>query len=199
MRIAALLDVLKDSFTRIIMTLDIAQLDMRRAYFGGAPVIFASGLVWFVAGWLHIVQGQTLAQPVFLSAMVICHPLGIMVMREFMAIGRHINNNPLPRLTNDANFFLICGLIVAIIAGRQDPAMLFEIALFTLGVRYLILKTVYGIKAYWVAAAMLIGAACMSYVMQFSAGLSAFLGAYIELCFAGWMFWKMNRGASAPQ
>ena len=178
------------------MTLETAQLDMRRAYFGGAPIVCASGLIWFVAGWVQIVQGTHHALMIFMCAMLLCHPLGITLMRELLATGRHDKRNPLPRLTSDANIFLVAGLAVAVIASQESYSPFFPIALFVFGARYLILQTVYGLKVYWLLGGGLIVASTVAYSLTLSAGLTAFLGAYIELSFAGWMFWQINRSST---
>ena len=66
-----------------------------------------------------------------------------------------------------------------------DPSFFFPIMLMTIGGRYIIFATLYGLRIYWVVGGILAiaGVACMLLPVAFSVG--AFIGGGVELIFSG--------------
>ena len=63
------------------MTIIEAQADLRRAYVGGGPGAFVSGLLWLAAAWVEAKYGiRTAFVALFLGGMLI-YPLGLAASR----------------------------------------------------------------------------------------------------------------------
>ncbi|GAB3026977.1 DUF7010 family protein [Bowmanella dokdonensis] len=137
------------------MDLRQAQQDMRHGYLSGYPGLAISGLVWLAAGfagWSFSLQ--TGALTLFFGGMAI-HPLSGLVARLSGRPGTHSKENPLAALALECTILLFIGLFIAYSVFQLTPAWFFPIMLMTIGGRYLVFSTLYGMRIYWAIGAVL--------------------------------------------
>ena len=95
------------------MEFKAAQQDMRTGYFGGAPGMLVSGLVWLLAGVVGLlVSQQASVLTLFFGGMAI-HPLGSVLAKLLGRSGKHTPGNPLLPLALETTILLFIGLFLA--------------------------------------------------------------------------------------
>ena len=163
------------------MHLGEAQRDMRRAYVNGGVGIFVSGLVWVSAGlvtlYVDLFSGMA---TLFFGGMAI-HPLSLLLARRLYQRGKVRAPNPMEMLALQSAAFLIIGLVVAFLVSDTHGALFFPIALLTVGARYLVFQTVYGMRLYVVLGAVLIIIAGVAIWLGISPAFVALAGGATEL------------------
>jgi hypothetical protein len=179
------------------MTFEQAQGDMNKSYYGGAPGVLVSGLVWLIAGsvaFLHSNQASMLT--LFFGGMFI-HPLAMLLSKALKRSGNHQPNNPLGKLALESTIILFVGLFIAFFVAKLQADWFYPIMLMAIGVRYLSFNTLYGNKVYWLlgAALMLSGMFCMLIKAHFLIG--AFIGGVIEVIFSCIIIYQSKTHSSA--
>ncbi len=169
---------------------------MRAGYYGGAPGMFASALVWLVAG----VVATTSAPPrailaLFVGGMVI-HPLGVALTKALGRSGAHTRGNPLGALALESTVILLLGFPLAFVVSQTHVTWFFPAMLLVIGGRYLTFSTLYGMRVYWAGGAMLAVAGFLLVAMDAPFHVGAFVGAAIEGAFALLIF-RLIRGADS--
>lgn len=166
------------------MKFETAQKDMNYSYFGGATGVFASGLVWCVAGLIALFySNQTSMLSLFVGGMFI-HPLGMLLSKMLKRSGKHNPENPLGKLALESTFILFVGLFLAFSVAQVKIEWFYPIMLLAIGVRYLMFNSLYGTRVYWLLGAflMLSGALCIALNGNFIIG--AFIGGVAEIIFS---------------
>ena len=163
------------------MHLGEAQRDMRRAYVNGGVGIFVSGLVWVIAGlvtlYVDLVSGMA---TLFFGGMLI-HPLSLLIARRVFQRGKVRSPNPMEMLALQSTAFLIIGLVIAYLVSGAYAELFFAIALLTVGGRYLVFQTVYGMRLYLVLGLVLIAIAAVAIWLDVTPAFVAFIGGATEL------------------
>jgi hypothetical protein len=163
------------------MHLREAQRDMRRAYVNGGVGIFVSGLVWVIAGaatfYVDLFSGMA---ALFFGGMLI-HPLSLLLARRVYHRGRARAPNPLEMLALQSTAFLIIGLAIAYLVSGTYSDWFFAIALLTVGARYLVFQTVYGMRFYLILGAGLIAIAAAALWFGMVPAFVALAGGATEL------------------
>ena len=163
------------------MHLREAQRDMRRAYVNGGVGIFVSGLVWVIAGaatfYVDLFSGMA---ALFFGGMLI-HPLSLLLARRVYHRGRARAPNPLEMLALQSTAFLIIGLAIAYLVSGTYSDWFFAIALLTVGARYLVFQTVYGMRFYLILGAGLIAIAAAALWFGMAPAFVALAGGATEL------------------
>jgi hypothetical protein len=163
------------------MHLREAQRDMRRAYVNGGVGIFVSGLVWVIAGaatfYVDLFSGMA---ALFFGGMLI-HPLSLLLARRVYHRGRAGAPNPLEMLALQSAAFLIIGLAIAYLVSGTYSDWFFAIALLTVGARYLVFQTVYGMRFYLILGAGLIAIAAAALWFGMVPAFVALAGGATEL------------------
>jgi len=170
------------------IAIEQAQADMRHAFFGGATGVVASALVWLIAAlvaWQVHSRGGIAA--LFIGGMLI-HPAAILLSKLLGRPGAHTPGNPLARLAIESTVWLILAIAVAFIAALQRAEWFFVALLLTIGGRYFVFATLYGLRVYWVCGAVLALAGFALGMLQASAEIVALAGGLIELTFAAVIF-----------
>jgi hypothetical protein len=175
-----------------MQSIQSAQQDMRTAYLGGATGMLVSGLVWLTAGlvgWQLSVKASVLT--LFFGGMLI-HPLGVLLDKVCGRTGQHSQGNPLAALALESTVLLFIGLFIAFVAVQAHPDWFYPIMLLTIGGRYLLFQTLYGLRVYWLVGGVLLvtGALCLVFKAPFVTG--AFAGGGIELL-GSWLVWRQNQ------
>ncbi len=166
------------------MNIADAQRDMRFAYYGGAPGMFTSGMVWLIAGFVALLQTPERAVwALFIGAMFI-HPVGILLVRALGRSGSHKPGNPMAALALATTFWLVLSCALAYVVSLYRIEWFFPAMLFVIGGRYLCFSTMYGGRIYWACGAALIIAGYGLAQAQATPTLGAFTGAAIEAVFA---------------
>jgi len=138
------------------MKISEAQRDMRSAYLDGGSGVLISGLVWLTAGIVALYSSkQTAFLVLFFGGMVI-FPISNLVDRLLNRRGKHLKSNPLGKLALESTILIFLGLYLAYLSFSHQPNWLFPIMLMTIGVRYLIFQSIYGLRIYWVLGMVLI-------------------------------------------
>ena len=166
------------------MDFKTAQKDMRDAYLNGGSGVLISGLVWMGAGVSAMYTSKMTAFVIFFIGGMLIHPLGVMLDKVLGRRGAHAKGNPLGHLALESTAILFVGLFIVYALFRMLPEWLFPIMLLTIGVRYLIFQTVYGLKVYWVLGGLLIGAGVAGLMMDAPFYTFGIVGGAIELIFA---------------
>jgi hypothetical protein len=163
------------------MHLGEAQRDMRQAYVGGGVGIFVSGMVWTVAGlvtlYIDLLSGMA---TLFFGGMVI-HPLSVLLARHVFRRGKTRPHNPMAMLALQSTGFLIIGLVIAYLVSGQYGDWFFAIALLTVGGRYLVFQTVYGMRLYLILGVILIAVGAAGFWWELTPALVAVAGGAVEL------------------
>jgi hypothetical protein len=163
------------------MHLGEAQRDMRRAYVNGGVGIFVSGLVWVIAGLVTIyVDPFSGMATLFFGGMAI-HPLSLLLARRVFQRGKVRSPNPMEMLALQSTAFLIIGLVIAYMVSGTYGDWFFPIALLTVGARYLVFQTVYGMHLYVVLGAVLIAIAACGLWLDLTPAFVALAGGATEL------------------
>ncbi|GHA19748.1 hypothetical protein GCM10008090_31820 [Arenicella chitinivorans] len=172
-----------------------AQHDMRSGYFGGAPGMLVSGLVWLLAGLVGLVVSQKASVfTLFIGGMAI-HPVGSLLAKWLGRRGKHMPGNPLLPLALETTILLFIGLFLAFAMLQINSQYFYPVMLLIIGGRYLMFSSLYGMRMYWVIGGLLAisGAAC--FVLQVAFLVGAFVGGVIEVLGAAVIFNLARREA----
>ena len=166
------------------MIINEAQADLRRAYVGGGPGAFVSGLVWFAAAWVeanHGTRGAFIA--LFFGGMLI-YPLGLGASRLLFRRTSEAKGNPMGPVALEGTFPMIGCLLAAWLILPLKPELAFPIAAVAVGTHYFVFKTAYGDRTYWLLAALItaVGLAEMFGVTRLAGAMILAVGT-IEVAF----------------
>ena len=177
------------------ITIADAQLDMRTAYYGGAPGVLCSGLVWFTAGLvaLNLSAGQAVWS-LLIGGMFI-HPAAVLLNKALGRSGKHNSSNPLGSLAMASTFWMIMCLLLAYGVSTIRIEWFFPAVLLIIGGRYMTFATVYGTRVYWVMGVALAVSAYPLVVYNASPATGALTGGGIEVAFAVAIFLMSGRTA----
>ncbi|WP_310572258.1 hypothetical protein [Gemmatimonas sp.] len=170
-----------------------AQLEMRLAYFGGAPGMLTSALVWMTAGFVALRQTPERAVwALFIGGMLI-HPLSVVLTKALGRSGTHGPHNPLGTLALATTFWMILCLPLAYGVSLHRIEWFFPAMLLVIGGRYLTFSTVFGTRIYWLCGGTLALAGYAAAAAKASPVIGAFAGAAIEAAFALVIFVRARR------
>jgi hypothetical protein len=165
-----------------------AQRDMRYAYFGGAPGILASAIVWMVASgvaWSSSPKNAVLA--LFVGGMMI-HPAGVLIAKILGRPGTHQKTNPMGSLALEGTVWLLLSLPLAFVISKSHVEWFFPAMLLVIGGRYLTFATLYGLRLYWACGAALAIAGILIVVLEVPFAVAALTGSVIEFVFAALIY-----------
>ena len=177
------------------MTVNAAQADMRRGYYSGATGILASAIAWAAAAVTAAAHSPERAIWVLLLAGMLIHPVGLLLCRLLGASGSHAKTNPFGQLAGASTFWLIFSLPLAYGVGLGNATWFFCATLLTIGGRYLVFATLYGMRLYWALGLVLAAAGVALAFLRASPLLAVSAGAAIELLFAALAILQHRRWA----
>ncbi|QSX39467.1 DUF7010 family protein [Shewanella cyperi] len=166
------------------MQLKQAQSDMRYAYYGGAPGVFISSLVWGLAAVCSIWLPPMQVILVFFVGGMFIYPVAVLLTKLIGRSGSVSADNPLRLLAFENTALLIFGFPLVYAAALVHLEWFFPAMMLLIGGRYMTFGTMYGSQLYRLLGCVL---ALSAYAMyQFAAGftLGAIVGAAIEVAFA---------------
>jgi len=170
-----------------------AQKDMRLAYLGGSTGVLASGLVWLASGLTGLLLSPVAAIIALFIGGTFIYPLSVLFSKLLSAAGKHKADNPLGPLALETLPILFGGLLIAFYVAQLHPNVFFPIMLLTIGARYFVFQSLYGIKEYWFLGAALIAAGVLCTVLDLPFITGAFVGGVLEVLFAPLIFKKRNQ------
>ena len=176
-----------------LLNIEEARTDMRHAYFGGAPGLAASAVVWLVAGSIGVFRGPQAGVLALIFGGMLIHPLAILGSKILGRPGAHARNNPLGPLALEGTVILLLGVILAFGLSRYRVELFFPAMLIVIGGRYLTFHTLYGRRVYWFCGTALASLGLLAGVREFPVAASTFGGAVIEAAFAAVVFVQARR------
>lgn len=166
------------------MTIAEAQRDMRAGYFGGAPGMLASALVWLAAGLVAVQLSPQRAVVALFVGGVLIHPLGVLLARALGRSGQHTHGNPLGQLALETTVWLVMSMPIAYVVSLVRLDLFFPAMLLVIGGRYATFATIYGRRVFWACGGALVAAAYGLAALSATPATGAFTGAVIEAVFA---------------
>lgn len=165
-----------------------AQKDMRHGYYGGAPGLLVSGIVWLVAGSIATTGETRRAVIALLIGGMLIHPLAMAVAKLLRRPGAHTKENPLGHLALESTIILLLGIALALGLAQYRVELFFPAMLLVIGGRYLTFQTLYGRRVYWLCGGALAGWGLATAILNISAPATALAGGLIEVLFAVFVF-----------
>lgn len=166
------------------MTIEDAQRDLRRAYVGGGPGAFVSGLLWLAAWWVEGTRGVPTAFAVLFFGGMAIFPVGTAVVRLGFRRPGEQPGNPLGRIALESTIAMIAALVMAWLLLPYRPDWAFPLAAIAVGTHYFAFRSAYGDMLFWVLAAVVTAIGCLGVwpVVALPGGVIAWVAA-VELGF----------------
>ena len=169
-------------------TIADAQREMRLAYYGGAPGMLTSAMVWLAAGIVaQLISPKHAVWTLFIGGVFI-HPVAVLLNRAIGRPGKHTRGNPLGALALATTAWMILSLPLVYCVSLFRIDLFFPAMLLVIGGRYLTFSPMFGARIYWACGAMLAIAGYTLAVLHAPPPLGAFTGAAIEALFAAAIF-----------
>jgi hypothetical protein len=171
-----------------LRSIDAAQADMRRAYYGGASGVAASAIAWLAAALTAVlVNPKAAIGALFIGGMLI-HPAAILLSKLLGRPGAHETGNPLASLAVESTVWLLLAIGVALLASMQRTEWFFIAMMATIGGRYFTFATLYGLRLYWACGATLAVGAFLLVTVNAHVTMIASTAGILELVFAAVVF-----------
>ena len=172
--------------------LELAQADMRWAYWHGAFGVIASAAAWALAAATTALGKPQQAVWTLLIAGMFIFPVSMGMARLAGRPGMHQKTNPLGRLAMISTVGLVAGCGLALLVATRKLEWFFPTMLLVIGLRYLAFTRVYGLPLYRVcglslaAACLVLGALLAQPAAELKAAgpfIGALTGALVEALF----------------
>ncbi len=163
------------------------QRDLREAYAGGGPGMFASALAWLAAGIVAVqVSPERAVLTLFAGGMLI-FPAGVLLTKALGYRGQHAHGNPLGTLALETTVWLVLSMPIAYVVSLFRVDLFFPAMLLVIGGRYATFATMYGTRVYWICGGTLVASAYALAALRAAPATAAFTGAAVETAFAAWI------------
>ncbi|MES1168568.1 MAG: hypothetical protein ABUL61_05310 [Oleiharenicola lentus] len=166
------------------MDIKDAQRNMRHGYYGGAPGLAASALMWLLAGAVSAIHSSRAGVLALIFGGTLIHPLAILGSKLLRRPGTHARDNPFGALALEGTVILMFGVLLAFALSQFREELFFPAMLLVIGGRYLTFQTLYGLPVYWVCGGVLAALGLLAAILKFPAAASAFAGGVTEAVFA---------------
>ena len=178
-----------------------AQRDMRSGYYGGAPGMLTSALMWLVAGVVAArISPERAVWALFLGGMLI-FPVSKLVCRAVFHRENESYGNPLGMTVLECTIAMIGGLFAAWLFLPSKPMLVFPLSAIAVGTHYFVFKTVYGDRSFWLLAGIVTAIGFGDIYAAPMRGSTALLVSLTELAFGIILViraTRSNRAAVAP-
>lgn len=165
-----------------------AQSDMREAYFGGAPGIFASGTAWLAAALVALLVSPRAGILTLIFGGMLIFPASVLLCKAIGCTGKHSKDNPLAALAIEGTIWMLLSIPVAAGVAFFRPGWFFPAMLFVIAGRYLTFSTLYGRRIYWIFGGVLAVAGAGLVLLRAPAFAGALTGALVEYAFGAIVF-----------
>ncbi|MES2604772.1 MAG: hypothetical protein V4603_07520 [Pseudomonadota bacterium] len=170
-----------------------AQHDMRTAYYGGAPGIFASGTAWFIAALVAFFVSPWAGILALIIGGMFIFPVSVLLCKAIGSTGKHRKGNPLASLAISGTIWMVLSIPIAVGAALYRPAWFFPAMLLVIGSRYMTFPTIYGTRLYWIFGGALVAASIVLLLTAAQVFASALAGALVEFVFGAVIFAHYRR------
>lgn len=160
-----------------------AQQDMREAYYGGAPGVITSGMVWLAAALVSLVASPKEGIVALIVGGMLIFPISLVFCKLIGVSGKHNKANPLASLAFENTFWMLVSIPIAVGAAFYKLEWFFPAMMFVIGGRYLTFSTLYGRRIYWLLAGVLIVSGWIMLTTKAQVSTAALVGGGIELVF----------------
>jgi hypothetical protein len=143
------------------MLITEAQQDNRRAFVGGGPGTFISGVLWLSAALVlkHRGVGAVFAF-IFFGGWLI-FPLTVFVSRQLFKSAPVSKSNSLGSVVAENTVAMIGGLFAAWLFLSSRPTYVFPLAAIAVGTHYVAFRTAFGDKLFWILAGLVTAAGAL--------------------------------------
>ena len=172
---------------------DRLQSQMRREHYDGAPGVLTSAIVWLSASGVCFLVGTLQGVWTLLIGGAMIHPISSLLTRVWVRPDAVASPNPLNQLAGASTVWLIACCIMAYGLYHLRSELFFPAMMVTIGCRYAVFATIFGLAVYWVLGLGLMIGAVLSFFLWLSPPIAALVGGLVELAFAFVLF----RGAKA--
>lgn len=173
------------------------QSDMRRIHYDGATGVLTSGLVWLAASVVCFVVGTPQGVWTLLIGGAFIYPISSILDRFWVKPQEAPSPNALNQLAWASTIWLIACCIMAYGLYHLREQLFFPAMMITIGCRYMVFATIFGLKNYWTFGLILVAASCGSFFLWLSPPLAAMVGGLIELAFVPVFFASAKKFSSA--
>jgi hypothetical protein len=141
-----------------MMQIRQAQDAISRSFVGGGPGVVYSGLIWIVAGFVHLRSDVNTAFIVLFIGGMTIFPASILLSRILFRRPNLSSGNPLGTLGLESTIAMLAGLFAAWLFLPLESSYVLPLAAIAVGVHYFAFATLYGDKIYWLLAALITAA-----------------------------------------
>ncbi|MCG8454726.1 MAG: hypothetical protein MI919_00485 [Holophagales bacterium] len=173
------------------------QSEIRRIHYDGAPGVLTSALVWLSSSATCFLVGTPQGVWALLIGGALIYPISSILTRFWVKPQGPPSPNALNQLAAASTIWLIACCLMAYGLYHLRPELFFPAMMLTIGCRYAVFATVYGLTVYWVLGLSLVVAAFLSFFLWLSPPISAMAGGLVELVFAYIIFGGARRFATA--
>ena len=167
---------------------DRLQSQVRREHYDGAPGVLTSALVWLSASGVCFLVGTLQGVWALLIGGAMIYPISSLLTRVWVKPDASASRNPLNQLAGASTVWLIACCIMAYGLYHLRPELFFPAMMATIGCRYAVFATIFGLTVYWVLGLALVIAAFLSFFLWLSPPISALVGGLVELAFSFVLF-----------
>lgn len=176
---------------------DRLQSEIRRIHYDGATGVLTSGLVWLTSSVVCFLAGthQGVWAPLVGGALI--YPISSLLQKFWVKPREAPAPNPLIQLAFASTIWLIACCFMAYGLYQLREELFFPAVMLTIGCRYTVFATVFGLRAYWAFGLTLVAASCATFFLWLSPPLSAMVGGLVELVFAPAFFASAKKFSGA--
>ena len=176
---------------------DELQSEMRRFHYDGATGVLTSGLVWLTSSVVCFLAGTPQGVWTLLIGGALIYPISSILDRFWIKTQKAPSPNALDQLAFASTIWLIACCFMAYGLYHLREELFYPAMMLTIGCRYAVFATIYGLKVYWAFGLTLIAASCASFFLSLSPPLSALVGGLIELAFVPVFFASAKKFSGA--
>ena len=176
---------------------DRVQSEIRREHYDGAPGVLTSALVWVCSSAVCMLSGTHQGVWTLLIGGALIYPISSLLTRVWVRPQAAPTANALNQLAGASTVWLIACCVMAYGLYHLRPELFFPARMLTIGCRYAVFATIYGLAIYWVLGLALLAAAFVSFFLWLSPWMSAMAGGLVEMAFAVVLFRGAQRFAAA--
>jgi hypothetical protein len=170
---------------------------MRREHYDGAPGVLTSAFVWLLASGVCLLVGTLQGIWALLIGGAMIQPISSLLTRVWAKPDAAASPNPLNQLAGASTVWLIACCMMAYGLYHLRPELFFPAMMATIGCRYAVFATVFGLTIYWVLGLALVISAVLSLFLWLSPPIAALAGGLVELAFTNVIFRGARRFAAA--
>ncbi|MEO6064651.1 MAG: hypothetical protein ABIP49_02570 [Lysobacterales bacterium] len=156
---------------------------MRVAYYGGAPGMLTSSLVWFVAAVVAVRMSASAAVLALFVGGMLIHPVSVVLCKAFGRSAAHSKGNPFGGLAMASTGWLILSLPLAYVVSLYRMEWFFPAMLFVIGGRYLTFAIMFGSRVFLGCGVALAAGGYVLAKFGATAAVGALTGSAIEAVF----------------